>query len=764
MRFILHYTKPGDVVLDGFCGTGMTGVAAQACANPDATTQVQIEAELGDVQWGRRRAVLQDLSPSATFIAAGVNLPIDATAFDEASKRILREFDEEYGWMYETAHTDGSKARLDYTVWSEVFTCPVCGSAVIFYDAAFDQETGKVRDNFSCPECSSELTKRSLEQRKVSVRLVTGETIERIDLRPVRINYRVGKTKYDKPVDDADREVLRRITQKGLMSWIPSFDLPLSEMVHGTRLGPKGFTTINSLWPDRSLVSLSTLWAKASEEDDPLTRLALKFWIEQAFWGLSWMNRLKGNDFSQVNRYQTGVYYVSSLISECSITYNLEGSSPNRGKRQNLVGTWKQLPAESGEVIISTGSSTNIDLPDDSVDDIFTDPPFGENIPYLDLSLPIEAWQRTIGTAKYETTVDPFKGKGLENYQTSMRNCFAEYARVLKPGRWLTVEFSNSRTEIWLAIQEAISSVGFVVADTRVFDKQQGSYRQVTATNAVKRDLVISAYKPSASGASAIRLSEGSEDSAWSFVKEHLEHLPVTQGKSELLEPVRERFGDRIYDRMVAYHVHNGVTVPVTASEFYAGLERLFPERDAMYFLEHQVESYERKRLTVSELVQAELFITSERSAVQWLRQYLKKFDRSRRRAAEYSEIQPAFFQEMQEGLPNYEELPELLSLLGDNFLQNESAGWYVPDPKKAEDLEKLRKRSLLVEFERYVATRGKLERFRTEALRAGFDDAWDRVSYEVIVSVGSRIPPEVFVIDPALMFFFDNAKQRSAV
>ncbi|NQW18504.1 MAG: DNA methylase, partial [Chloroflexi bacterium] len=94
MRFILHYTKPGDVVLDGFCGTGMTGVAAQACANPDATTQVQIEAELGDVQWGRRRAVLQDLSPSATFIAAGVNLPIDATAFDEASKRILREFDE----------------------------------------------------------------------------------------------------------------------------------------------------------------------------------------------------------------------------------------------------------------------------------------------------------------------------------------------------------------------------------------------------------------------------------------------------------------------------------------------------------------------------------------------------------------------------------------------------------------------------------------------------------------------------------------------
>jgi hypothetical protein len=36
MRYILHYTEPGDIVFDGFCGTGMTGVAAQMCGNPDA--------------------------------------------------------------------------------------------------------------------------------------------------------------------------------------------------------------------------------------------------------------------------------------------------------------------------------------------------------------------------------------------------------------------------------------------------------------------------------------------------------------------------------------------------------------------------------------------------------------------------------------------------------------------------------------------------------------------------------------------------------
>ena len=74
MRYILHYTQPGDVVLDGFCGTGMTGVAAQLCANPDPEFKVQIEQEWRDAgwglpQWGARRAILGDLSPAATFIA-----------------------------------------------------------------------------------------------------------------------------------------------------------------------------------------------------------------------------------------------------------------------------------------------------------------------------------------------------------------------------------------------------------------------------------------------------------------------------------------------------------------------------------------------------------------------------------------------------------------------------------------------------------------------------------------------------------------------
>ena len=129
------------------------------------------------------------------------------------------------------------------------------------------------------------------------------------------------------------------------------------------------------------------------------------------------------------------------------------------------------------------------------MDYVFTDPPFGENIYYADLNFLVESWHRVLTNAAPEAIVDRFKKKGLPEYQRLMQRCFEEYRRVLKPGRWITVVFHNSRNAVWTAIQEAMLAAGFVVADVRTMDKQQGSYRQVTST-AVKQDLVISAYKP----------------------------------------------------------------------------------------------------------------------------------------------------------------------------------------------------------------------------------------------------------------------------
>ena len=81
--------------------------------------------------------MLNDLAPNATFLASGVTLPVNADAFDRASSRLLKRLDDELGWMYKTKTPDGLAANIDYTVWSEVFTCPHCAAAVVYYEGAF---------------------------------------------------------------------------------------------------------------------------------------------------------------------------------------------------------------------------------------------------------------------------------------------------------------------------------------------------------------------------------------------------------------------------------------------------------------------------------------------------------------------------------------------------------------------------------------------------------------------------------------------------
>src|SRR5690606_13456607 len=138
MRYILHYTEPGDIVFDGFCGTGMTGVAAQMCGCPDAMLKAQIESEMPHVKWGARKAILSDLSPAATYISYNYNSSTSSVAFIDEAKRILLECEAECGWMYTTSHLDSYGnpvigidgrpiiGRVTHVVWSDIFICPGC--------------------------------------------------------------------------------------------------------------------------------------------------------------------------------------------------------------------------------------------------------------------------------------------------------------------------------------------------------------------------------------------------------------------------------------------------------------------------------------------------------------------------------------------------------------------------------------------------------------------------------------------------------------
>jgi hypothetical protein len=110
-----------------------------------------------------------------------------------------------------------------------------------------------------------------------------------------------------------------------------------------------------------------------------------------------------------------------------------------------------------------------------------------------------------------------------------------------------------------------------------------------------------------------------------------------------------------------------------------------------------------------------------------------------------------------------YKELRNLAK--DDPDLVAEAKGrWYVPDPNKSGDLEKLREKSLLKEFEGYRARPKKFtskDRFRIEAVRAGFKKAWQERDYKVIITVAEKIPNNVLEEDPKLLMWYSNAVTR---
>ena len=665
---ILHYTKPGDIVLDGFAGSGMTGVAAQWCGTAPSAFRQELEQRWckggrAGPEWGARRVILGDLSPAATFIAANYNTPFDVAAFSAAAGQVLKEIESEVGWMYETLHTDGkTKGRINYTVWSEVFSCPECVGEVVFLHEALDKKTKRTRDRFSCPHCSAALTKDNLQRSfETLVDPASSEPWKRIRLRPVLINYSAGKVRHEKEPDRADIAILDRISDLSLPLEVPTNVFPINEMYHGSRLAPKGFTHVHYMFLPQAAHALAAMWRRCDGYEDHRLRNMLLFFVEQAVWNLTVLNAYRPTGYSQNSQWFKGVYYVPSQHSECSPWYVLDG------KRKRLRTVFGTSPSRIGYTMLNTGDCARLPMPDNSVDYVFTDPPFGENIYYADLNFLVESWHRVRTNAVPEVIVDRFKKKGLLDYQHLMQRCFAEYYRVLKPGRWMTVVFHNSKNAVWNAIQEAMLAAGFVVADVRTLDKQQGSYRQVTST-AVKQDLVISAYKPNGGLEDRFRLQAGADEGVWDFVRTHMRQLPVFVTKDGRAEAIAERQSYLLYDRMVAFHVQRGVMVPLSASEFYAGLEQRFALRDGMYFLPDQAAEYDKKRMTVKEVLQIELFVSDEASAIQWLKQQLTKKPQT------FQDIHPQFLKEIG-GWRKHEKLPELSEMLEQNFLRYDGSG-----------------------------------------------------------------------------------------
>lgn len=746
MNYILHYTKPSDIVFDGFCGTGMTALAAEMCERENVFSEHNGKSH---VQYGARRAIVSDLSPAATFIAHNYTNDVDAYEFSNACSEILKKCREKYAWMYETKHTNGEKGTINYVVWSDIFICPVCGEELVFWDVAIGDKK-EVKNPFYCTKCGLELKKSSCKRAQEPVFDATsGEITAQAKQIPTMINYVYRGKKFEKRADDEDIAVLLKIASELSKYSIPKDKLPDGDNT-AQPMQSHNFKRVNQFYYDRSAVVFAYFLeeSKKSPFVDTLTFLATSILTKT---GSKLHNIGFKNGKLNLAGAMPNVLYVPSTVAERNIIELLES------KMNDICKVYADHKDKKG-VLIQTCSATNTGIPNNSIDYIFTDPPFGANINYSEMNYIWESWLKVKTNNKQEAIINRSQSKTLLEYQSLMTEAFTEFYRVLKPGRWMTVEFHNSLNAVWNAIQEALQRAGFVIADVRTLDKKQGTFKQMTSAAAVKQDLVISAYKPKESFKHRIMTYAGSEETAWDFVRQHLEKIPVVVVTDGRIEIIAERQAYLLFDRMVAYHIMQGIPVPLDATDFYRGLDEKFLKRDNMYFLPDQVNEYDAARIkTEVENVQFDLFVTNEKSAISWLYQQL---DEKVCGPQTYAELQPKFMQEVKT-IDKYEQMPELAVLLEENFLQDENGRWYIPDVTKEGDLLKLREKNLWKEFEGYMNSRGKLKLFRSEAIRVGFSRLWKEKNYKAIVDIAERLPEKIVQEDPNLLMYYDISLGR---
>ena len=733
MRYILHYTQPGDIVFDGFAGTGMTGVAANLCGSKkDVDALKEKKAKVGV-----RHGICSDLSPVATHIAATYTCDYNMKLWKKRALSIIDKAEKKYGWLYKS-YVNGQKVDVNYYIWSETFICPHCKSKINLWKESVHNGGNIINSEFFCPSCGIALKKNKLEQNlSTSYDNILNEVIQQSVFEIVRVNYS-GDKRGEIDASNFDFDIYSKC-----LSEVPT-SLKITRMPTGSearRNDNRGILYAHNYYTHRNLLILSYIYEQMKNDTYLLSLLTSTMLNVSKMW--KFKPDRKGGSLS-------GTLYIPSLYIE---------QNPFNVLRRKVNSFDAIDYGARGNGLISNESATKLALQDNSIDYVFVDPPFGANLMYSQLNIINENTLRVFTNEKTEAIVDiQGQNKNIFEYQQLMNRSFKEFYRILKPGKWLTMEFSNTSASVWNSIQNALQGVGFIVANVAALDKKQGSFKAVTTTTAVKQDLVITCYKPSDKLTDKFFQTGGSKENVWDFIDEHLLHLPVHIEKGNATTSVVERSPKILFDRLISYYVQKGFAIPMDAQEFQQGLHERYAERDGMFFTATQAAEYEEKKLKAPDFVPMGIMVSDEANGIEWLKNELRNNPQT------YQDIYPNFIKALN-GIRKGDQIPGLNVLLEENFIQNENGTWRLANIEDDVDLEKLRTKALLKEFKLYLEVcrkpRGKLKDVRVEAVRAGFKQCYSDKNFADIILVGDRIPQNLLTEDEILLQYYDIASSK---
>jgi adenine-specific DNA methylase len=409
---VSQHSGVGDIVLDPFCGGGVTVVES---------------LRLG------RRAIGVDSNPLASYVTEMECKPLNLSSFQQALLNLGSKLEPEISRFYRTKCTScNSEAIADWIEW--------------------DETNGQMlRIKYRCQKCGA-----------------TGEK------RPAKNDFKLAK--------QIDENFDQYIKRKKL--WYPKTRVPRGDKTNS--LLSKNIRFFHELFTKRNLLALSILLTEINRVEDREAADFVRFTFSSS---LKWASRQSHLRGKIVEGWAMHAYWIYPKSLELNVwnTFRRRAQAILRGKRysNDEIGEFFKPAKEFNDLtnrkscLILNRSSTELPIPDNSVDSIVTDPPYGGNVNYSELS---DYWQIWLNNGKIsdksnEIIINRSQGKSIEEYESLLSAVLKECYRVLKPSGYLVSTFNSRDIRVVASFITGAARAGFTLNPERLlYQKPIHSY------------------------------------------------------------------------------------------------------------------------------------------------------------------------------------------------------------------------------------------------------------------------------------------------
>jgi adenine-specific DNA methylase len=522
---IAQCSSEGEIVLDPFCGGGVTVVEALKL---------------------RRKAVGVDANPIATYVTSMECKPVKlhelTSAFDELRLRVADELSS----LYRTR-------------------CSECGGGAIADWFEWDERSRQIlRVKLDCPLCGS------LEQKASRADQALAKKIER------NFEKSVGTRKL----------------------WFPNTQIPTGDKTG--QLLTQGYVSFHELFTKRNLLALATLRKEILKSRNNAARELLLFVLSSSLKWASRQSHMRGKIVEGWAMHAFWIYPRSLEMNEWNV-YNRRYQAVYRGKQYSnehigsyckFTDSFADLLDGDATCLVLSGDAADLPIPQNSVDAIVTDPPYGGNVNYAELSDFWNVWVddgRTIDKTN-EVVINRTQEKSIDEYQKLLELVFAECYRVLKPGRWLVSTFNSKDFRVVTCFVVAASRAGFTFVREGV--RYQAPIRAYTTTfhamqiGAFVGDFIFTFRKEAKQPRIVF------EEDEWRKIQATISNLVEENVESGRAEP---NLREQAYEILIPFLVKYAVANPVQcrrAADFF----ELKVRRNDAYFKKTRRRMIERRR------------------------------------------------------------------------------------------------------------------------------------------------------------------------